>query len=296
MKGKTKKLIRVALPVLLSLLVSCATVPKIKTPPQEFKANLGTIGVVSASFQPEVRLNKPMGKGTAALHFAGKGAGIGLWVAAQGGGSAGPGPFLVVLGFVPLGAAIGSVVGLVKGVPWAEIKEPEKALKSYLATVNFQETMRKRFLSVAMEQTQYPIVPLEVQGPKTPDAEVPYAFLSENGIDTVLEISVRKCELYDWKQELYIREKKRDIDPDLGFRLVAGIKLIRTKDGKVLFKENFVDQRSSSFKFSYWGINEAQPFKEGLDHAVQYLAGLIADRLSRIQVPVDPPPAEELQE
>ena len=112
-----KEVIWVMLPVVLSLLVSCAAVPKIKTPPEEFKASLGRIGIVSVSFQPEVRLGKPMGKGTAVLHFAGKGAGVGLWVAGQGSGSAGPAPFLVALGFVPLGAAIGSIVGLAKGVP-----------------------------------------------------------------------------------------------------------------------------------------------------------------------------------
>jgi hypothetical protein len=287
MKNKTIKLIRVALPVILSLLVSCATVPKIKTPPEEFKANLGTIGVVSANFQPEVHLGKPMGKGTAALHFAGKGAGVGLWVAAQG-ANAGPAAF-VLLGFVPIGAAIGSVVGLAKGMPYTEIKEPEKAIRSYLATVNFQETMRERFLSVAREQARYPFVPIEVQGPKTPDEEVTYASLSESGIDTVLEISVHKCELFN-------RDKNRGVNPHFYLGLVAGIKLIRVTDGKVIYSEKFVDQWSNSLKFSEWGANDAEPFREGLDHAFQYLAGLMVDRISRIQAPSDPPPAEELEE
>ena len=288
MKSKTKKLIWVALAVILSLLVSCATVPKIKTPPQEFKANLGTIGVVSPSFQPEVRLKKPMGRGAAAWHFAGKGAAVGLWVASQG-SNAQMGAGFVALGFIPIGAAVGSIVGLAKGVPSKEIKEPEKALKSYLTTVNFQETMRERFLTVARKETQYPFVPLEAQGPKAPDEEATYASLSESGIDTVLEISVRKCELFD-------RDKERGINPHLYLRLVVAMKLIGVKDGKVLFKENFVDQWSNSLKFSDWGTNDAQPFREALDHAFQYLAGLIVDRISRIQAPPDPPPAEELQE
>lgn len=288
MKSKTKKLIRVALPVILLLLVSCATVPKIKTPPEEFKANLRTIGVVSASFQPEVCLGKPMGKGTAALHFAGKGAGIGLWAAAQGGGSAGPAPFLVALGLVPVGAAIGSIVGLAKGVPWTEIKEPEKSLKSYLATVNFQETMRERFLAEVRKEPRHPFVPLEVQGPKTPHEEVTYAFLSESGIDTILEISVRKCELFN-------RDKNRGINPHLYLGLVAAIKLIRVADGKVIYSEKFVDQWSNSLKFSDWGANDAESFREGLGHAFQYLTGLMVDRLSRIQTPPEPEPSADPQ-
>jgi hypothetical protein len=285
MKSRIKRVIGVMLPVALSLLVSYATVPKIKTPPEEFKANLGTIGIVSASFQPEVRLGKPMGKGSAALHFAGKGAGVGLWVAAQG-SNAGPAA-LVALGFVPIGAAIGSIVGLAKGVPCTEIKEPEKALRSYLATENFQETMRERSLSVAGEQARYPFVPVEAQGPKTPDEEVTYAFLSDSSIDTVLEISVHKCELLN-------RDKNPGVNPHLYLGLVAGIKLIRVADGKVTYSEKFVDQWSNSLKFSDWGANDAEPFREGLGHAFRYLAGRMMDRLTGIQAPVDSPPAEEL--
>ena len=292
MKSKTKKLIRVALPIILSLLVSCATTPKMKSPPEEFKANLGTIGVVPVSFQPEVRLDKPMGKGAAVRHYALRGAG---YVAAAGNYCTGIG-CAGVLAAIPIGAAIGSIVGLAKGLPSNEIKEPEKALKSYLDTVNFQETMRERFLTVASNETQSRLIPVGVQGPKTPDEEVTYAFLSESGIDTVFEISVRKCELYDWKRELYTWEKKRDIDPDLGLRLVAGIKLIRVADGKVIYSEKFVDQWSNSLKFSDWGANDAEPFREGLGHAFQYLAGRMMDRLTGIQAPVDPPPAEELHE
>jgi hypothetical protein len=289
MKGRVKKSIWVVVLIVLSLLFSCATTPKLKTPTEEFKANLGTIGVVSASFQPEVRLNKPMGKGSAVLHYAGKGAGVGLWAATQGGGSAGPAGLLVALGLVPVGAAVGSIVGLVKGVPWNEIKEPERALKSYLDTVTFQETMRERFLTVARQEPQSRLVPLDVQGPKTPGEEVAYAFLSESGIDTVLEMSVRKCELFN-------RDRNRGINPHLYLGLVTDIKLIRVADGKVIYSEKFVDQWSNSLKFSEWAANDAEPFREGLDHAFQYLGGLIANRLSRIQAPVDPPPTEELHE
>ena len=149
--------------------------------------------------------------------------------------------------------------------------------------------MRERFLSVAREQTQHPFVPLEVQGPGTLDEEVTYAFLSESSIDTVLEISVHKCELFN-------RDKNRGVNPHLYLGLVAGIKLIRVADGKVLYSEKFVDQWSNSLKFSDWGANDAEPFREGLDHAFQYLAGRMVDRISRIQAPLEPPPMEKLQE
>ena len=37
------------------------------------RADLGKIGIISASFQPEVRFQKPMTKGKASLHGAGAG-------------------------------------------------------------------------------------------------------------------------------------------------------------------------------------------------------------------------------
>jgi hypothetical protein len=95
---------------------------------------------------------------------------------------------------------------------------------------------------------------------------------------------------------LFDRDKNRGVNPHLYLGLAAGIKLIRVADGKVIYSEKFVDQCSNSLKFSDWGANGAEPFREGLDHAFQYLSGRMVDRLTRIQAPVDPPPAEELQE
>ena len=288
MKIRAKKIIWVILPVVLSLLISCATIPKTTTT-GEFKANLGTIGIVSATFQPEVRLNKPMGKGAAVWHFAGKGAAMGLWAASQGGGSAGPAGLLVALGLVPVGAAVGSLVGLVKGLPSNEIKEPEKALRSYLETVNFQDSMRERFLAIARQDLQSRFIPLEVQGPKAPDEVFTYVSLSESGIDTVLEISVRKCELID-------PTSKRAVNPNLYLSLSAAIRLIRVADGKMIYGEQFVDQWSNALKFSEWAANDAELFREALDHAFQYLAGRMVDRLIAIQAPPEPLPSEDLQE
>jgi len=91
-----------------------------------------TIGVVSASFQPEVRFQKPMTKGDAALYGAGAGA---TFVAWSGSGCTGIG-CAGVLALIPVGAAIGGIVGAVKGVPSSRIKESEDALNSYLATVD----------------------------------------------------------------------------------------------------------------------------------------------------------------
>ena len=297
MKRKMIKSVWVILPAILSLLASCATTPKIETPPEEFKAHrgmigvvsptFGTIGIVSASFQPEIRFQKPLTKGEAAFHDAGEGALLVLEAGSRGrDGFAALGGILLA----PVGGIIGSVVGSAKGFSSGKIKETEDVLNRYLATLNFQEKMREHFLSVAWKQTQFPFVPLEMEGPKAPDEEVTYASLSESGIDTVLEISLRRCELFD-------QRKKRDINPILNLRLVVGLRLIRVIDGRLLFIENFVDKWGDSLKFSDWGANDAKSFREALDHGFQSLAELMVDRLFfRLQAPADFPPVEELHE
>ena len=281
------------LPIILILLLSCAAAPKIQSPPptEEFRANLGTIGVVSGRFQPDVGFQKPMGKGAATLHGAGIGAASVLQAGAgcNGLGCAG------IIALLPVGAAVGGIVGAVKGIPSSKIKESQDGLNGYLATVNFQETMRDRFLSVAREQTQNAFVLIEGEGPNALDEEVTYGSLSDKGIDTVLEISVRKCSLGSAK---YLPEGGTDkrIDPDLRLLMAVGTRLIRIKDGKVLWDHIFISEYESNlFRFSEWGANSAQPFKEELDRAFSYLATEIVKVLSMIQIPLDPQPSGDLQ-
>jgi hypothetical protein len=293
MKKKMNKSMKVILPIILILLFSCATTPKQQAPPpsEEFRANLGTIGVVSACFQPEVGFHKPMGKQAAALHGAGIGAASVLQAGAgcNGLGCAG------VIALLPVGAAVGGIVGAIKGISSSKIKESQDGLNGYLATVNFQETMRERFLSVAREETRFPFVLIELQGPNALDEEVTYGSLSDKGIDTVLEISVRKCDLRAVKYLPQGGTNKR-IDPDLRLLMAVGTRLVRITDGRVLWCHIFISEYESNlFRFSEWGANSAQPFRDELDRAFSYLATEIVKALSIIQTPLDPQPPGDLQ-
>ena len=178
MRNKMDQLIRVMLPFILLLLLSCATTKRIQPPPpDELRANLGTIGIVSASFQPEVGFQKPMTKGRAAWHGAGEGT---LFVLNVGSGCTGL-SCAGVLALVPVAAAVGGIVGAAKGVSSEKTTETIGALNGYLATLSLQETMRERFLSVARERTEFPFVIIEGQGPNALDEEVVYGSLSDKG-------------------------------------------------------------------------------------------------------------------
>jgi len=253
-----------------------------KVPPEELRADLGRIGIVSVSFQPEVRFQKPMTKEAAAGHMAGEAA-LGLLKGAGGIGGYGG---LVILALVPVGAVVGSIVGAVMGVSPEKIKETEDTLNGCLATVNFQETMLERFLkTVAREQIQYPFILLEVRGPNGLDEEVTYGSLSDKGIDTILEIGLPKCQLWGGR---------RGVNPPLDFLMAVRIRLIRTTDGHVLFSRNFVyDNDKAPLKLSKWAVNNARRFREELDRAFQYLALEMVGAVYMIQTPPPDPQSTE---
>jgi len=277
MKNKVKTSTWVALPIVLSLCASCATIPKFQPPqPEELRVDLGRIGVVSASFQPEVNFQRPMTKGKAAAAAAAEGAAAVLMSGQHCYGM----DCAAVLALAPVGAVVGSILGAVRGVSSQKIKETEEILNGYLATVNFQETICERFLSVAREQTKNPILPLEVQGPSTLDEQVTYGPLSDEGIDTILEIGLRECQLWGGRD---------GINPPLHLLMTVGIRLIRTTDGLVLISRSFVyDYQNVPLKFSEWGADNALPFRKELDRDFQHLAMEIIRLLLNIQIPLNP--------
>ncbi len=277
MKKATRKVFWSILPILLLTVISCASVPKPRPLPLEefdLRADLGKIGIVSATFQPVVRFQLPMTKWKAAAIGAARGAQTVL-MTGQGCYKEG---CAAILALVPVGAAAGSIVGAVTGVSSKEIKETDEILNDYLASVNFQETMRERFLAIAKEQTPYSFLSLQIHGPNVMDEEVTYGSLPDKRVDTILEIGLRKCELWG---------KRDSINPPLHFLMAVGMRLIRAIDGRVLFSRNFVyDYQNISLKFSEWSVNNAQPFRDELDRGFEYLAVEIVRVLSIIQTPL----------
>jgi hypothetical protein len=288
MENKMTKFVRVILLFASLLVLSCATLQK-KEPaiiyPQndEFRTSLGTIGVVSACFRPEFKLQKPITKGAAALQYGLEAAVGTIKVGAEFGPMGGP---FVIVFIAPVAAVIGGIVGAIEGESSGRLKEPEEVLKGYLATVNFQETMRERFLSVAREQTQYPFFPLEVQGPNTLDEKVTYDSLLSKDIDTVLEIGVRKCDLSG---------DQGHIDPTLRLVMAVGTRLIRIKDGKVLYSRNFTYESVYFNQFSGWAANNAQPLREEIDLGFQFLAKKIMEAVFALQEPLNSQPSDVMK-
>jgi len=270
------------------LVFSCATAQKqeqaiVYPQKEEFRMNLGKIGILSASFKPGMEFRKPMTKGAAALRGVGKWGLFPIKMAFEH-------PFLdgayTLIIISPVAAVVGGIVGAVKGESSANIKKSDDALKGYLATLNFQEIMRERFLSIAREHTQYPFVTLEVQGPKTLDEEVTYDSLLYRDIDTVLEIGVRRCDLSG---------TRRAVHPYLYLHMVVGTRFIRIRDGKVLYSRDFTYDSIDNRPFFDWAANNTQPLKEEVDHAFQFLANKILEAVLTLQEPLNSQPSDVIR-
>jgi hypothetical protein len=127
--------------VLLIGQFGCATSKsKPYTPPvlsEETREKLGTVGLVSVGFPPSPEFHKPMGKGEAASVGASTGAGT-MLQGARGNNFLS----LLILALAPVGAAVGGVVGAVRGVSSKKMKETEDALNRAVAGLKIQATMR----------------------------------------------------------------------------------------------------------------------------------------------------------
>jgi hypothetical protein len=254
--------------------------------PEEIRPDLdlGSVGVASATFQAESTFRKPVTKGRGAAMGAGAGAlaGGGLVGGVVGLVAASQPWTIILLAYPPVlagvgvavgaGAAIGGVVGGItgstKGEPSEKIREAETALNGVVADLNAQELMETHLLAVSREKANRDLIVFEKQGPAVPDQDVSYASLRGKGIDSILEISVRKYGLWG----------EKGINPPLSFFMTVNIRLIRIKDDVMLYTRTF-RYESNSAKYVDWGINNAQLFREEADRCCRSLSEQIVEEL-----------------
>ena len=298
---KLKESMKTVLPTIALLLLSCiasgqtqpATIEQVTEHPQAVeiqqpsqvepqRIDLGRIGVVVAGFKPAVSFDKPMNTRDA----AGRGAlvGAGSWIAA--GSRSGGYGFIAGLALSPVAAVVGSIIGAIKGESEEKIKETEDTLIGYFGTLDPQEALRDQLLSVCREQTPYTFIPLpDLKGPSFPNEEVTYDVSSHQDIDTVLEIGVQRFRLSG---------DTSNINPDLQLSVDGSIRFLSAKDGKVLHIL-WVSYDGDTHKFLDWGTDNAQPFKEGIERALQSLARQIIDEASSLQRHPDTKPSEKME-
>jgi hypothetical protein len=282
----------------------CATQPP--GLPAELRAQLGTIGVVSAQYTPAFEFEMPA-KGW--LGGAGRGAVGGtkafIVLVPSGAVLAGASAVVAFAGGVPgvLGAVMS--VGLVlKGAGYliigpfygaaaaeapATVEEAEAQLKAALASMRIQETMRDHVVQAAHPyQPNVDLTVVDGQGPKNASDLLTYFPLQNTNIDSVLELRVTRLWLSSnesFFQPLRQTFSKKDespidlyreleINPSLSLGMEVRGRLIRTAD-KVVLYDNTWKYEGGARLFTEWAAHAAQPFAEEFVKAYGELANQV---------------------
>ena len=232
----------------------CATtkqaIPMTPEQSEQLKSRLGTIAVVSASFDPKVEFQTPA-KGA----LAGAGAGAGATLEA-GKGSSGEGALLGILL-----APVGAVAGAVMADSAEDVNKREAIIKKAITELKTQETIRDRLLKTVQEKTKFQFAIAEGHGPVI-DGELPdYRNLKEKGIATVHEITVKQFGL----------RGEGKISPDLSLYMILQARLVNLTNNAELFKNTFTCE-GERHKFTEWAANDALLFKQEFERCYQNLS------------------------
>ena len=259
---------------LLVLQLGCAgKVQRLPQPPSiKARVRLGSIGVVSVQFVPEVEILAPLKGWTGGCENGAAKATDALWSFTPSGQA---GFFACAL--TPLVALGGCIYGAIEAPPATKVKMAQEDLNKYVhADIEIQEKMRDQFLQFAREQTHYAFVVLEDQGPATPGEKLSYGSLADHGIDTVIEIEV---------QHFGLKGGWTESNPLLKFFMTLRTKLIRIGDGEVVYVATLEYESVESHKFDAWTANEAQLFKEELGPCYETLVEKIVEEVFLLYLP-----------
>ena len=246
---------------LLILQLSC-THKEPLPPSADVRKDLGTIGVASGCFKPKCSLKKSTTSGSKLASGAAEGSLEGVASVPASGAGSDPFSALLMCALMPCAAGIGCLVGAGKSGATQKLDaQSEAALRNAFEQVDFQEITRNRLLNTAREKTAYTFVNLGEQGPSTPGEKFDYCSLANNGVDTVLEISVLKAGLAG-SGEIY---------PDVQVFVTSRTRLIRAADGEELYAAT-VTYKGAMHWYSAWADENGKRFREELENSCERLS------------------------
>jgi hypothetical protein len=292
----------------------CATQPPAL--PAKDRASLGTIGVVSARYTPSFEFALPAKGwvgGVARGAVGGTKAFIVLVPSAAVVGGVSAGAVCCTFGALVMHGLVGALwatAALVKGAGYlivgpfygaasAEtamtVEDAESGLKSALASMRIQETMRDHVAQTARFRTMLKMRVLDGQGPENVSDLLTYFPLEIPHINTVLELRVNRVWLSahesffapvrsmipsneaEMKPSAILKPdpyRELQINPELTLGMEVRGRLIRTADKVVLF-DNTWEHEGNAHLFAEWAANDARLFAAELERAYDVLSNTI---------------------
>lgn len=241
-------------------------------PSEEVRAHLGTIGLLMTQISTNQPLKSPPSGGAGTAAGAGAGALEGLVAGAQGGplGALFLWPILV-----PVGAVAGGFSGHAQEVPGAKVKETEQRLRAAMSQMDLAQRLPQEFAHVMQAQTSHPSVMVTNSGAGLSSGGLTYCTLTNQGIDTVLELQFLGSGLKGFHSG-----KK---EPLAAF-LATGVNLVRARDGALLYTHVFVTEGGQR-PFLDWAKNDARPLREELTRLLPQQVQTVVEELFLVYDP-----------
>jgi hypothetical protein len=233
-------------------------------PPPEKKCNvgLGTIGVVPALFLPEAEVDTP-GGWEENLNGAGQAIAqvpaTGLWFL----------DLAICAGAASAGWCDTAAQNRKLAVPDDEVEEMRRVITNAIGELKIQETISVYLSKTVVELTDCRLDLLQGKGAHDPDEEPNYRFLERDGIDHVLEVSVRSVGFKSGPGE----------NPNIFFFMTVHCRFVRAGDEEEVFSKDLHWASDKSFKLADYVDNDSRLLQEEIDRSCEEISAKIAGRL-----------------
>ncbi|MDH3852583.1 MAG: hypothetical protein OEV09_16135 [Deltaproteobacteria bacterium] len=233
-------------------------------PPPEKKCNvgLGTIGVVPALFLPEAEVDTP-GGWEENLNGAGQAIAqvpaTGLWFL----------DLAICAGAASAGWCDTAAQNRKLAVPDDEVEEMRRVITNAIGEFKIQETISVYLSKTVVELTDCRLDLLQGKGAHDPDEEPNYRFLERDGIDHVLEVSVRSVGFKSGPGE----------NPNIFFFMTVHCRFVRAGDEEEVFSKDLHWASDKSFKLADYVDNDSRLLQEEIDRSCEEISAKIAGRL-----------------
>ncbi len=233
-------------------------------PPPEKRCNagLGTIGVVPALFLPEAEVDTP-GGWQENLNGMGQALGrvpvTGIWFV----------DLAVCAGAACAGWCDTAAQNRKLAVPDDEVEEMRGVITNAIGELKIQETISVYLSKTVVELTDCRLDLLQGKGAHDPDEEPNYRFLERDGIDHVLEVSVRSVGFKSGPGE----------NPNIFFFMTVHCRFVRAGDEEEVFSKDLHWASDKSFKLADYVDNDSRLLQEEIDRSCEEISAKIAGRL-----------------
>ena len=234
-------------------------------PPPEKKcdARLGTIGVVPALYLPEAEVDTPGGweeNLNGVGHAVAQVPATGIWFL----------DIAICAGAASAGWCDTAAQNRKQAVPDDEVEEMKAVITNAIWELKLQETISAYLSKSVVELTDCRLDLLKGNGPHDPDEEPNYRFLERDGINHVLEVSVRSVGFKSGRGE----------NPDLSFFMTVHCRFVRAGEEKEVFSRELHWVSAKSFKLAEYVDNDSRLLQEEIDRACEETSERIAGRLN----------------